>query len=262
MVPRAQVMLEMQILEISRNDAVTYGLNLSNQFPLVSLTKWMNNQLSFATNPSGLVAFGGGKTIFGLGVLSASMVANMSQSSSNVLLSSVLRGLDGQPATLKVGERYPVITSGYSGATGSAAAAGYIPITSFEDLGLTLKVTPQVHDERETSLDIDAQYKVLSGAAANGIPVISNRSLVSRARLAFGEWAVVAGLLNSQEAHSISGLAGLSRVPFLGPLTSVHNGANENSRVLILIRPSLLTLPARMTPSFYVGSDARPLTPL
>jgi general secretion pathway protein D len=260
--PRAQVMMEMRILELSRNDAVAYGMNLTTQFPLVSFAKWLNNQPSLSNGLSGLLSFGGGETLFGLGVLDASLVATLSRSSSNVLLSSVLRSVDGQPASLKVGERYPIITAGYSGPTGPASVAGYIPAMTFEDLGLTLKVTPTVHNEREATLDIDAEYKVLSGTADNGIPVISNRTLLSKARLSFGQWAVVAGLLNTQEAHTISGLAGLAEVPFLGPLTSVHDRTNEDSQVLIVIRPSLLTPPPLPTPSIYVGTQGRPLTPL
>jgi general secretion pathway protein D len=268
MFPRAQVMLEVRFLELSRNDAVTYGIALPTQFPLVALTNWFNNQPSLPQAVSGLLRFGGGKTLLGLGVMDASLVATMSESLGNVLLDSAIRSVDGQPASLHIGDRYPILTSTYSATPGSTATGGasYVPppAFNFEDLGLTMKLTPSVHDEEDVTLDIDAAFKVLSGASANGLPVISNRQLKSQARLKFGEWAMVAGLLNTQEAHTIAGLAGLARIPFLGPLTSTHDRSKDNSQVVILIRPSLLTLPpsAMRTWTFHLGSDIKPTTPL
>jgi general secretion pathway protein D len=176
----------------------------------------------------------------------------------------MVRAIGGTPATLKVGDRYPLVTSSYSLPSGSTAA-GYspAPVISYEDLGLTVKVTPTVHDASETTLDIDAEFKLLSGASVNSMPIISNRTLKSQARLRFGEWVVVAGLLNSQQARKISGLAGLARIPVLGPLTSVRDNSDEGRQVLIMMRPILITPPAseRRPPSFALGSETRPTTP-
>ena len=103
---------------------------------------------------------------------------------------------------------------------------------------------------------------MLGGTALNGIPIIAERLFQSTARLPFGEWAVVGGLLNAQEAHTLSGLAGLARVPFLGPLASTRSATNDDSRVLILIRPTLITAPQPEQPPIFVGTFNRPVTPL
>ena len=261
--PRAEVAIEMRFLEVSRNDMVTYGINFPSVFSVNALTTAFHNLTSLPTSISGLLSFGAGKTLIGIGITNASMVAQMSQSSGNLLLDSVIRSVSGQKATMHVGERYPIVTAGY-GTTATVAAGSYTPPPSFtfEDLGLNLTLTPLVHDSEEVSLDIDAEFKVLTGQSINGLPVISSRAIKEDVRLKFGEWAVVAGLLNNQEGHTIAGLAGLARIPGLGPLTSTHERDRSGDQVLVLLKPILLTLPpgdggSRM---FRTGSDSRPLT--
>jgi general secretion pathway protein D len=264
--PRAQVMMELQFLEVSRNDVITYGIDFPDIFTLTPLTTWLNNTVSTPTSVAGFLAFGGGKTLMGIGIVNPSLVAQMSQSSGKLLLASQLRSVDGQSATLHIGDRYPVMTSRFFGDNSAynTTTSGYAPSFTYEDLGLTVKVTPTVHGIDSLTLDMEAEYRVLTGEGLNGIPIISNRALKSKFRLETGQWAAIAGLLNTSDARTIAGLAGASRIPYLGALTSKRGHDTAKSEVLILMRPSLITLPPSefATHAVRVGSNTRPVTPL
>jgi general secretion pathway protein D len=88
--------------------------------------------------------------------------------------------------------------------------------------------------------------------------------LQSQVRLRNGEWAVIAGLMSASQARTISGLAGLSRVPLLGPLLGQNTRDKSETQVLVVIKPALLSLPPSEAATHVVplGTEQRPRTSL
>jgi general secretion pathway protein D len=211
------------------------------------------------------LVFGGGASVFGIGVPGAQVIANYNKSNTRTLLRTNIRSVDGLPATFHVGNKYPVLTSGYFGpASFTVGAYQPPPAFTFEDLGLILKVTPKIHGSEEVTLDVEAEFKVLAGTALNGIPIISNRKLATRVRLKMDQWAVVAGMMTSNEARAITGLAGLAQIPGFGALMRQNDKSSDSDQVIIVLRPHLLDLPADeiITRTMWVGSETRPMLPL
>lgn len=264
---RSQVSIELDLLEVDRTYSLAYGVDLPTTFPLIYMGTFWNSPLSIPSTITKLMTFGGGQTMFGIGVADATMLANMSLSSSRTVLRSNVRAVDGLPTTMHVGDRLPVITAGYYGpANFSQGGQVYTPPPSFtfEDLGVTLKVTPRIHGMDEVTLDLETEFKVLGGSSVNGIPIISNRKLAAKVRLRDDQWGVIGGLMTSSEARTIHSIAGLGSLPVLGPLLRKTNKDENSTAVLLVIKPTLLDLPPDqfVTPEIWTGSEARPLTPL
>jgi type II secretory pathway component GspD/PulD (secretin) len=265
---RPQVDIEVDLLEVDLTYSLAYGVELPTTFPLAYLgTFWHNPSFSIPSTLRKLVTFGAGQSLIGIGVANATLLANMSRAFSRTLTRSDLHAVDGTPATMHVGERFPVLTAGYFGPASSSKGGTVYrppPSFSFEDLGVNLKVTPHIHGMDEVTLELETEFKVLSGDTNNGIPIINNRKLSSKIRVREDEWGVVAGLLTSSEARTIHGIAGVSSIPLLGSLFKQYNKDESTSQVLLIIKPTLLnpTPDQAATPAIWTGSETRPLTPL
>jgi general secretion pathway protein D len=257
--PKPQVAIEVELLEIDESVSSNWGLSLPDSFSLV----WFGNPNSTTVTtsiPSGYsnyLGFGGGKSLLGLGITNGSLFATVTKGLTTTVLRSEVVTSQGQAATLHVGDKYPIVTSGYFGATtGSGTVYTPPPTINFEDLGLSLKVTPYVNGMDLVTLEVEAEFKLLGTTSIDNIPVISNRKFMSKVGLSTGEWAVLAGLMNDSDSKTVSGLAGLSVIPFLRN----NQRTTSHTETLIVLKPHLLNVPGSEKPTHeaWVGSESRP----
>ena len=252
-----QAQVEVEFLSVTKNSSLGYGLSLPTSAPLVNFGMPLNGPAVVPSGFTRFLTFGGGATLLGMGITDAAAFATLSRGSSSSVLTSQVVTLDGQSASLHVGDRYPIITNGYIGQAGQTGQVFTPPPTvNFEDLGLVLKITPSVHQGGDVTLDVDAEFKVLGTIVTNGIPTISNRKYQGKVRLASGEWAVVAGLLHTDIAETQSGIPGLSK------LFGTNTRDRDSAEVLLVLKPHLVNLPPWETPArpFWVGSESKPLS--
>jgi hypothetical protein len=263
---RPEVMVDLEFLQVDQSDMVNYGFTVSNNFTAVYLGQILNNAVTVPSGITNLLTFGGGKTLIGISAAQVQAMFNETRSDSNSIYSAQLRSVSGQPATLHVGEKYPIITGGYFGTVPAGTGTVYSPPPSFsfQDLGLEMKITPIVNAGGMTTLTIETTFQVLTGDTVNNIPVIGNRGLKSQVAVRNDEWSLVGTLLNTTKSKSTSGFWGLAQIPWLRQLFKQTSTDKEESHVLIGIRPHLLSLPAGETVSkaLRVGSETRPYTPL
>ncbi len=254
--PKPQVAIEVEILTTSSSSSLSYGVSLQTAFPLVSFSTKPNLLHSIPSGFTNFAGIGGGASLLGFGIASARIFASMAKGNSESILRSEVVALDGQPSTLHIGDKYPLVTNTYIGNTSGGGQVFTPPPTfNFEDLGLVLKVTPRIHGPDEVSLDIDAEFKLLGSSTIDGIPVIASKKYESKVRVSTGEWAILAGLMTASEARTITGLPILSLIPLFR-----SNSINRDSgETLIVLKPHILVLPPTETATWkaWCGSETR-----
>ena len=252
--PRAQVAIEVEILTTDRSSSLSYGMSLPTAFSLVNFPIKSNLMNIIPGGFTSFLTFGGGASMLGLGVTSAQLFGTVSKSTTNIVMHSEIVALDGQPSTMHVGDKYPIVTNAYIGATGTGQVFTPPPTFNFEDLGLVLKITPRVHGTDEVSLDISAEFKLLGAGSVDGIPVVSNKKYESKVTVQTGEWAVLAGLMTASESRTLGGIPLLSAIPLLR-----NNSINrDEGQALIVLKPHLLIEPPTETPTWraWTGSES------
>jgi general secretion pathway protein D len=270
--PKAEVVLDIDLIAVSQSDRQNLGLELPSAFPIANLSTIWNNQPAVADGVTNLLGIGGGKTVFGLAIGGANLVADRLTSESRLLSRFRIRATSGMKANLHIGEKYPIINARFSPATIDSTTQGSIdngtfvepfPSFTFEDLGLVLEVVPQVHSAKEMSMQFEVQFRLLTGSTANEIPIISNRQFKAYTRLVEGEVALISGIAVSQTFKVQTGVVGLSEIPFLGNLFKRHTRETMVSDLLVLVTPHVVRLPpAELEPTLTLryGPEQRPLS--
>ncbi|MGA7591414.1 MAG: hypothetical protein WBW02_12940, partial [Candidatus Sulfotelmatobacter sp.] len=177
------------------------GINAAGSSALSGLLAQLQGQAnSIFSQP--LATFGGGLTFSGVSLDHFTAALSLNESWQRSVSRATLRAGQGKEATLHIGERYPILNASYapiynspqiSQVLGNQSYVPPFPSVSYEDLGLNLKTTAVIHGDGEVSMKLNLQMRSLTGASANGVPVISNQEYEGGIRLRDGEPAVVAG---------------------------------------------------------------------
>jgi len=221
-----------------------------------------SGQVSSSLFSNGIAVFGGGITqsAFSPGGFTGNLALNSADTRELDRLE--LRLGDGEAGTVRSGTKYPIQTSSFSslsptvpsipGLTGAGSSSALssllsglssavpnIPQVQYQDLGMTLKVTPKVMRDNDVALTVDLKIDALSGSSINDNPILDSRTYSGVVTLPEGQGAVIASELDSQQSKAISGTPGLSEIPGLSNLTS-NNVQNTGSTLLIVITPHVI----------------------
>lgn len=265
MTRRPEVYVDVELVQIANQRDTRYGLGIQAMTQLVNFGGLWNSPVSAPGGFNAFLTFGGGLSLFGFGITTAGIFASMTDTQATTVQSATLRSLDSQPAELLFGQRFPIQVQVYIGeGANSPGAFAPPPQIQFENLGLTLKITPRVHPGREVTLAVESDFKVLTGASLNGIPVIASRNYQGQVRLKEGEWAVGAGLTDVSDSKGFSGIAGIAEIPGLGIALRDNTRSRANRDYVLLLKPRIVhTGPLDVaTPPIWVGSETRPLPPI
>ena len=176
------------------------------------------------------VYFGGGKTATGVQFDSVSGNASLSVSSVKELQNATLHLVAGQSGTLRVGQRYPILTSTTT-SLGSSSKASITPTIQYEDLGLTLEAKPQVLADKEVLVHLHETIRSLAGTSLNNIPLLENQEVSTDLSIPDGVTTVLVSNLNRSETLATQGIT--------DAITTDNSKDVTESQLVITITPAV-----------------------
>jgi len=234
--PKGEVVLDVELMEVSRVRLQELGLELDQYgaafryAPESEDSSWLNlRDIDFSKSEN-----------FQLTLPSAFLGFLETDTDTKVLAQPRLRGIEGEKIEYHVGDQVPIPIT-----TFTPIAAGGVnqqPITSFEykDVGIMVNITPTIHAENEVTLEMEIEFKTLSGSGFGDIPIIATRKVKNIIRLRDGETNLLAGLLQDEERQSIKGIPGLKDVPLLGSLFSRTDVEVNQKDVIMTVTPYII----------------------
>jgi general secretion pathway protein D len=255
---RPEVVIDIAVMQVSKDRSRTLGLS-----PPTSATVTLQNNLNTTTpttptngTPTTPTSSGSNTglnlntlgnlnaTDFQVTIPSANLSAVMADNDTKLLQNPQIRSLDGQKASLKIGDKVPVATGSFQPGIGGV---GINPLvnTQFQylDVGVNIDITPHVHAGREVTLKISMDISsVTSHASIGGIdqPIIGQRKIEHEIRLKDGEANLLGGILEDQQSKSLSGIPGLTQIPILKYLFGQTTQDHRENEIIFAIIPHII----------------------
>lgn len=256
---RAQVLVESLIAEVDASKAAQFGVQwlniMGNRGGNVGIIgtnfgSGGSNILSLTTQSgSGTVVPGQGLNIatgrrLENGAYVLGNLANFLQQNggSNILSTPTLLTLDNEEAKIVVGQNVPFVTGQYTANNSSAGAVNPFQTIERRDVGLTLKVKPQISETGTVKLTI---YQEVSSVVANSIGstsglITNKRSIESNVLVEDGQVVVLGGLLSDEYNGNTDQVPGLGNVPVLGALFRNETRDRKKTNLMVFLRPVVL----------------------
>lgn len=249
---RAQVLVEAIIAELSTDRArelgVQFAVDGSEDDSAAGLTSFgdsSSNIVSIAANPEsigsglsiGAVSDDAGETRFGV-----LLRALASDSDNNILSTPSLVTLDNQEAEIVVGQNVPFITGQFTGQeVGDTGGRSPFQTIERQDVGLTLKVKPQINEGNTVQMDIEQEVSNIAETAEAASDLVTNtRSLTTTVLIEDGQTLVLGGLIDDTVRTRQEKVPLLGDIPLLGRLFSYESTSTAKQNLMIFLQPRIL----------------------
>jgi type II secretory pathway component GspD/PulD (secretin) len=274
--PRAEIIIDVELLEVNRTRVKEFGLNLA-QYQIGAIFSPEGPPAGNQPGPGdgdGSAAVIGGSTFnlntisqgistadFYLTVPQAVVKFLASDGRTRVLAKPQLRGAEGTDLELNIGDEVPVPSTVFGGL--GAGGVNTVPISSFtyRNVGVNVQMRPRVTFENEIILDMTVENSTLGGninVAGQSLPTFGTRKVKTRMRLREGESNLIAGLVREEDRKTLSGVVGLMRIPILKDILGGTEEQITSTDIVMLLTPRIVRtheLTQEHLNPIYIGSQ-------
>jgi len=252
---KSEVVVDVAVMQINRDKSRTLGINpptsgsvqLQQNVSSTTTTSTTTTTTPTSSTPSGinLNTFGNlNATDFTVTISQATATALFSDSTTKLIQKPQIRAIEGQKATLKIGQRVPVATGSFQPGIGGV---GINPLvnTQFQylDVGVNIDVTPRVHANGDVTLKITMEVSEVDGTSnIGGItqPIIGQRKIEHEVRLKEGEVNLLGGMMEDQQTKALTGFPLLSQIPILKYLFSQTTTDHSETETVFALIPHVV----------------------
>jgi general secretion pathway protein D len=276
--PDAEVLLEVEIIELSKKNQEKFGLALSryaisavfdhnNTLLSDSLSKTVttgDNSGSVVVPPANLLPFDLG-TAHGFHTIpNATFNFGKTLANGETLSNPKLRVKNREKAKFNVGTRQPITTTSTTG-----TSSGYSVNVQYVDVGVKMNAEPTIQLNNEISLKVGLEVSAIINKETVGtegattVVTIGTRNLDTVLNLKDGETTIIGGLIQDSKSKSKNKIMFLSDIPVLGTLLTDSDDTNDKTELILAITPRLIkgvTMPENDALQFWSGRDDEPTT--
>jgi general secretion pathway protein D len=258
-VRRAQVYVEALIAEITAEKAAEFGIQWqdlsgaaksgTHAFGGTNFGGAGQNILGISANPGsagrglnigvikGVVTIPGIGEIINLGVLVRALETD---SNANILSTPTLLTLDNEEARIIIGQNVPFITGQYA-LSGAATTPTPFQTVERRDVGLTLRVKPQISEGGTVRLQIYQEVSSVDATTVNPAGVTTNkRAVESMVLVDDGQIVVIGGLIQDSVKDGFEKVPVLGDIPLLGALFTYKTRSRTKTNLMVFLRPTVL----------------------
>jgi general secretion pathway protein D len=253
---RAQVMVESLIIEVNANKAAEFGVQWqtaigatgavgnnsalagTNIFNLSSAT----SGTGVAQQPSSGFNIGLGTTVGGVSVLGLVARALQSNGEGNVLSTPNLLTLDNEEAKIIIGQNVPFVTGQYASTNGNSSTVNPFTTVERKDVGLTLRVKPQINENGTIKMQIFQEVSSVDAATRTDVngPTTNKRSIESNVLVENGSIVMLGGLLQDDYSGGTEKVPLLGDSPVLGNLFKSEIRSRKKTNLMVFLRPVVM----------------------
>jgi len=176
-----------------------------------------------------------------------------SDADTNILSTPTLVTLDNEEAEIVIGQNVPFVTGSYTNTGATSGSTNPFQTIQRQDVGLTLKIKPQINEGDAMRLDISQEVSSIASSVTGAADIVTNkRSIKTNVMVEDGQVVVLGGLLDKQVRTSVQKVPLLGDIPLLGNLFKARKSDVNKTNLMVFIHPVILRNGA--VTSYYTNS--------
>lgn len=245
---RAEVVVQVELLQMDLQKARTIGVNLSGLAAgSVSVLGGDGKPVANLLTIDQIRDIGSADLGFTIPSVAYSFIKN--NSDTTLLAQPQLRITEGEKATLLIGNQIPIPVSTIP-VINTGGNNNYAPATSYQyrDVGIKIAIEPRVHHNREVSLKLTVEVSNVADAGTSvggqpAQPTIGTRTIESTIRLMDGETNFLAGLIRQDESEGSDRVPFLGDLPLIGRLFGIDSKSERRTDLVLTMTPHIIRIP-------------------